>query len=388
LVLYLLGPAFIEYPDIVRVNLKVNSLNSPKQVLAKQDGKLAALLVHEGQMVNQDQPLAYFETTGTPIDVIKLSKELKSIQTKLLTLNTQLAELPTNLNLGELQSAYQSFYQEYLQYKSTQSNGYYLKRMAFLQKDLRDISALKQQILQQQTVQLKEYANQESEYKAYQKLYKNNVISRSEFAQQENRYLNSKYPLQQTEASILNNAGSYTSKEKELLDLQHTINDEKGKFAQSLKQCLMETDSWIFKYILRAPVSGKLSFAGIVQQNQNVLINQELFVINPGNTDFFGEVQIPQYNMGKIEIGERALIKLRSYPFEQYGMIRGRLSYISDVAYRDSVFVAKISFDHFENKDQNRKITLKNGMQGEAEIVTEESSLLRRFFRNITKIIK
>ncbi|RDC56180.1 hypothetical protein DU508_11225 [Pedobacter chinensis] len=91
--------------------------------------------------------------------------------------------------------------------------------------------------------------------------------------------------------------------------------------------------------------------------------------------------------MGKIHVGERTLVKLRSYPYEQYGMITGRLTYISDVAYRDSVFVAKVGFEHFENKDPGRKVVLKNGMQADAEIITEESSLLQRFFRNIIKVI-
>ncbi|MCZ4222597.1 HlyD family secretion protein [Pedobacter rhodius] len=380
--------ALIEYPDVVKVNLKINSLNSPKAVLAKQSGKLTALLVQDGQMVSINQPLAYFESTAKPEHILQLNKTLKEIQSAVLNNTKTPFSLPENLNLGELQSSYQNFYQQYLQYQSTQKNGYYINRMAFLEKDLRDISTLKSQIYQQQKVQKLEYANQEEEYKAYQKLYKNKVISRSEFAQQENKYLSSKYPLQQTETALLNNAGNHSAKEKELLDLKHTISEERAKFLQALNQCLTESDAWILQHILTAPVAGKLSFAGIVQQNQNVLNNQEVFIVNPGNSDFFGEVQIPQYNMGKIRKGERTLVKLRSYPFEQYGMVRGRLSYISDVAYRDSVFIAKVSFEQFENKDPNRKIVLKNGMQADAEIITEESSLLQRFFRNITRMLR
>jgi len=379
--------ALIEYPDVVKVSLKVNSLNSPKAVLAKQSGKLTALLVQDGQMVNINQPLAYFESTAKPEHILQLNKTLKAIQSAVLNNTGKPFELPDNLNLGELQSSYQSFYQQYLQYQSTQKNGYYLNRMAFLEKDLRDIGILKSQIFKQQKVQQLEYANQEEEYKAYQKLYKNKVISRSEFAQQENKYLSSKYPLQQTETALLNNSGNYSAKEKELLDLKHTIYEERAKFLQALNQCLTVSDAWILQHILTAPLAGKLSFAGIVQQNQNVLNNQEIFIVNPENSDFFGEVQIPQYNMGKIRKGARTLVKLRSYPFEQYGMIRGRLSYISDVAYQDSVFIAKVSFERFENKDPNLKIVLKNGMQANAEIITEESSLLQRFFRNIAKML-
>jgi HlyD family secretion protein len=297
------------------------------------------------------------------------------------------ALLPTNLNLGELQGSYQSFYQQYLQYQSTQQNGYYVNKLAFLERDLKHINALKNQIIKQEKIQKLEYGNQEQEYKAYQKLYKDKVISRSEFAQQETKFLAAKYPLQQTETAMLNNASSYAAKEKELLDIKHTIAEEQAKFVQALNQCITESDNWILQHILKAPFAGKLSFAGIVQQNQNVAVGQEIFIVNPGNASFFGEIHIPQYNMGKIHEGERALVKLRSFPFEQYGMIRGRLSYISEVAYRDSVFIAKISFDHFENKDANRKIVLKNGMQADVEIITEESSLLQRFFRNITKML-
>lgn len=379
--------ALIEYPDVVKTSLKVNSLNSPKQVLAKQGGKLTALLVEDGQMVQENQVLAFFESTANPNDVLKLSNELKKFQNNLLTNSLAAVNLPTGLNLGELQGSYQSFYQQYLQYQSTQKNGYYLNKMAYLERDLKDITTLKAQLIKQQQVQQQEYANNEKEYKAYRQLYDKKVISSSEFSQQENKYLASKYPLQQTETSMLNNASSYTGKEKELLDLKHTIAEEQAKFLQSLNQCVTESDAWILQHILKAPVAGKLSFAGIVQQNQNVAANQEIFIVNPGNANYFGEVQIPQYNMGKIRKGERTLVKLKSYPFEQYGMIRGRLTYISDAAYKDSVFIAKVSFEQFENKDPNRKIVLKNGMLADAEIITEESSLLQRFFRNITKMM-
>lgn len=379
--------AFINYPDIVSTRLKVNSLNAPKIVIARQAGKLTALLVSDGQTVKQGVALAYLETTATPQDVLSLNKKLKEMQASMLKNKDVQHNLPEGLNLGEIQGSYQTFYQQYLKYQSTLSNGYYLSRMAFLEKDLKDIAALGNQIHKQQKLQMLEYANQETEYKAYQKLYSNKVISRSEFTQQENKYLASKYPLQQSETSVLNNLSAYSAKEKELLDLRHTISEEQAEFVQALNQCITESANWIMQHILIAPVSGKVSFAGIVQQSQNVQSGQEVFVINPGNTDFFGEVQIPQYNMGKIYKGARTLIKMRSYPYEQYGMIRGKLTYISDVAYRDSVFIAKVSFEQFEIKDAKHKIILKNGMLADAEIVTEESSLLQRFFRNITRMI-
>lgn len=379
--------AFIQYPDVVKTSLKVNSLNAPKAVFVKQTGKLLSLLAPEGSSVKQNQPLAFMESTANHNDVLKLHDILTKITAELSASGIAPNLLVKGLNLGELQGAYQNFYQQYLQYVSAQNGGYYLNRKQFLERDLKEIEKLKAQIIDQQKIQEKEFANVEHEFEAYKKLYQKNMVSTSEFKQQENKYLAGRYPLQQSATALLNNNTSYAAKQKEILELEHTIQDERAKFVQSLSNMVTETDAWINQYILRAPVDGRVSYAGIVQENQTLNAGQEVFMINPANTDFFGEVYIPQYNMGKIKTGQRTLVKMRSFPFEQYGLIRGKVNYISDVAFKDSVFIAKIGFERFENKDPEHKIVLKNGMQADAEIITEESSLLQRFMRNITKML-
>jgi len=387
LVAIIIAASLIRYPDVVKSTLKINSLNSPKGVLAKKNGKLTSLLVHDGQSVISHQPLAYIETIANPEEVFLLGKIVKEIRANLLKKRYENIALPTNLNLGELQENYQAFFQQYLEFKSTQKTGYYAKRKRFLEQDLKAITLLKSQIIKQKNVQLQEYANVEEEYKAYQKLFVSKVISRSEFVQQQNKFFAAKYPLELTETSILNNSTEYAAKEKELLDLEHVVVEEQSKFLQSLNELSSSIDGWIAVNVLLAPFSGKLNFAGFIQVNQNIVLNQELFIIDPGNNSYFGEIQIPQVDMGKIRIGDKVLIKMHSYPFEQYGMIRGKLNFLSDVPYRDSVFTGKVVFTAIENKDLDRRIILKNGMQAKAEIITDESSLLSRFFRSFTRII-
>lgn len=384
---FLVASAFIQYPDVVKTGLKINSLNAPKVVYAKQTGKIVSLLIKEGTWVKQGTSLAFMESTASHPDVLKLHDELISIQKTLNGTGIPKGTMLSGLNLGELQSAYQNFYQQYLQYMSTQNDGYYLNRRKYLEKDLQEIGKLKERIMIQQKIQNRELNNNEQEFASYQKLYQKKVISTSEFKSQENKYLAAKYPLEQTATAMINNTTAYLSKQKEILDLDHTVQDEKAKFTQSLSNLLTETNAWINLYVLSAPVNGIVSYASIVQENKTVAASEELFIVNPSNTDFFGEVYIPQYNMGRVRTGQRTLIKMKSYPFEQYGLIRGRVSYISDAAIKDSVFIAKIAFEKFENKDPQHKIVLKNGMQAEVEIVTEESSLLNRFTRNIKKML-
>lgn len=382
-----LGSAFIQYPDVIKTDLKINSLNAPKGVFVKQTGKVVLILVDEGETVKQYQSLAFMESTANHTDVLKLHEELTALNTALNANGNVIRLNNSGLNLGELQGAYQSFYQQYLQYESAQNGGYFLSQKKYLELDLKEIEKLKHQILDQQKIQEMEFANVEHEFDAYKKLYQNGIVSTSEYKQQENKYLSGKYPLQQSLAALVNNNTTYAGKQKEIMELEHTIRDEKAKFTQSLSNMITETNAWINQYILRAPVEGRVSYAGIVQENQTVNIGQELFMVNPASAGFFGEVRIPQDNMGKIRIGQGTLIKMRSFPFEQYGLIRGKVNYISDVAFKDSVFIAKVGFERFENKGAEYKIVLKNGMLADAEIITEESSLLQRFTRNITKLL-
>ncbi|WP_113661929.1 HlyD family secretion protein [Pedobacter nanyangensis] len=386
LLLIILGSAFIRYPDVVKAPLKINALNAAKGVIAHQQGKLVKILVKDNQPVVGNQVLAYIESTAKHDDVIKLRSHLATLSQKINTQEIDIQQLPSGLNLGELQSSYQNFYQEFLRYSATQHGGFYLSQKKYLQQDLSELGKLQQQILKQKLIQQQEFANIAEEYENYRKLKNKNVISNSEFKQQENKYLAGKYPLEQTATALINNNTSYLAKQKELATLENTIREEQSKFIQSLNSMITETESWLRNYVIRATTAGMLSYVGILQENQNVTANQELFVINPGNANFFGEMQIPQYNMGKVGLGQRVLVKLHSYPFEEYGAINGKISYVTEVAVKDSVFFAKIDFMDLNKNDQKNSISLKQGMMADAEIITKESSLLQRFLRNINKL--
>lgn len=382
--------ALISYPDIVKTTLKINSLNSPKIAIAGNTGKLIKILVVENQHVVAQQPLAFLESTGSHQEVINLAKKL-NVVSKLLNADQPITNeyfAPTNLDIGELQGNYQIYYQAYLQFMNTQNGGLYLIQKKYLLQDLNEIQKLRIQINQQKIIKEQEFENAKEEYIAYQKLKNKNVISNAEFRLQENKYLASKYPLEQTSTDLLNNNSSYMNKQKEIATLDITIKEEQSKFRQALNTMINEANSWLMRYVVFSPSIGKVGYIGILQENQNVVTNQDLFTINPGNTDFFGEVRIPQYNMGKVNVGQRVLIKMRSYPYEEFGIINGKISYIKDFAVRDSIFVAKIDFQKNQKEAGVSNIVLKEGMTADAEIITKESSLLQRFFWNTTKIFK
>ncbi|NHA05815.1 HlyD family efflux transporter periplasmic adaptor subunit [Mucilaginibacter sp. HC2] len=390
LVLMVSLSALIRYPDIVNAQLKIESPNSPKPVVSKVSGKLIKLLVKENANVVAGQALAYMESTGDHDKIRNLVTGLKQLQTQVLQskpVSPLLFSESDNMQLGELQSAYQTFYQEYLNYKSAINDGFYLKKKTFLQNDLMALTQQAQQLNQQKQIQQRSFVIADDDYQMHKKLEKEKVETPAELRQQESKYLAQKEPLVQTESALITANNNYAGKQKEILELENQIREEKAKFLQALNSLISQAEDWKSKYILTAAQSGKLSYAGIIQENQVLSIGQEVFNINPGNEAFFGQMAIPQDNMGKIKEGQEVLVKLKSYPFEEYGIIRGRISYIADVPYKDSVFVSRVDFKVRSASDMKKPIHLKQGMTANAEIITQDATILQRLGRSVTKLI-
>jgi len=388
--LIVLLSALIRYPDIVDATLKIDSPNSPKPVVAKIPGKLVALLVKENETVTAGQPLAYLESTANHEKVLGLLGNLKGLQLQVLqnkSVNTSLFNEADNIQFGELQSAYQQFYQEYLAYKSSVNDGFFIQKRGYLEKDLNFLSAQQKQLNAEKTIEQKDFDIESDEYAMHKKLADQKVETPAELRQEESKLLAKKSPLVQTESALITNNNSYAAKQSDILQLDNQLQEEKAKFLQALNSLISNAEDWKSKYVLTASQSGRVAFAGIVQENQVLAPNQEVFYVNPGNEQFFGEMTIPQNSMGKVKEGQEVLVKLKSYPFEEYGMIRGRINYIAEVPYKDSVFISKVDFKINKFSDLKRPIRLKQGMTADAEIITQNATLMQRLSRSIFKVI-
>lgn len=168
------------------------------------------------------------------------------------------------------------------------------------------------------------------------------------------------------------------------IEMQMSQLQKKAKFSQELNRLIIQAEEWKNKYILTASQAGKIRFAGIIQTNQMLAVNQEVFYINSGDEQFFGEMAISQNSMGKIKEGQEVLVKLKSYPFEEYGMLRGKISYLSDIP-KDSMFTSVVNFKVTNLSDQNKPIQLKHGMMADAEIITQDATIFQRLSWNVLK---
>ncbi|ACT96445.1 HlyD family secretion protein [Dyadobacter fermentans] len=178
--------------------------------------------------------------------------------------------------------------------------------------------------------------------------------------------------------------GIYYQKQKgEILGVENAIEERKIDFLQSLHALCNSIDRWRQKYILTAPVAGKVSFSMPCHEEQYLIAGQELMTVGPTINSFQGIVKIPQPNIGKLKEGQTVLIKLDGFPHREYGMVEGKLAQLSNSPGKDDSYWGYIELPDKLKTRYGHTLSYRNGLKGQAEIITADRRLAERLLSTI-----
>ncbi len=381
---------FIQYPDVVNTKAKLTSINAPKEVITKTAGKLIKLFAKEGEQKIQGEVLGYMESTANNEEVILLSKNIDTatILFNKNNLQASLSFLQNNYsNLGELQQNYQIFSTTYQTFKNYLSNGFYIRKKAMLSNDLSFLQKMHSNLLNQKGLNTEDLTLQQQTFDANESLKNDKIISALDYRNETSKLISKKLTLPQISSAIISNEAQQNEKLKEIAELENVIAQQKSIFNQSLNTFKSQIDGWKQKYLLIAPTSGKIAFATFLQENQQLQANQIICFINPENTQYYAEVYIPQTNFGKVQKGQEVLLKFPSYPFQEYGSVKGKIDFISNIS-TDSGYLAKVVLQQGLNTNYNRQVQFRDGLLAQGEIITKDMRLLERFYQNVIKQVR
>ncbi|WP_435354236.1 HlyD family secretion protein [Emticicia sp. SJ17W-69] len=390
LILMLAVTWFVRYPDLVRGNLKIVSQNLPKSVIAKTDGKLVKLLVNDGQTVQEGQKIAFFESTANHKEVLILSDltdSLVNLTTKDNLSAVYTVEIPSFFKLGELQKSYQVFQEIFTRVKSFVGTGTYLQKRKMIENDYTQLNSLQINLKNQIKNNQKDLALAEDELESQKRLQEKGYVSKNDYRQAMSKVLSKQQSNEQMLSSMKNNIMSQNQKQQEILELDKTITEQKNALIQAMHTLKSDIESWKQRYIAIAPTAGKVIFLTSLQENQSVKTGQELLYVLPKGEGFHGEMNIGQFNFGKVKRGQEIIIKLQSYSYEEYGTLRGQIKSISEIPI-DSVYFVKVSFPKGLTTSANKTIPFRNGMTATGEIITEDKRLIERFLKEFMSVFE
>jgi multidrug resistance efflux pump len=389
----LVGSNYFKYPTIIPSEIVVTTENPPASLVARANGRLSNIFVTDTQKVTLGQTIAIIENPANYQDVNLLKDKLKYVDGFITHYQPSVVHLfSNNLELGELQNAYTTLVKQLFDYKNFIELDYHNQKTLSLQTELRHYNSYSSKLGTQAKILGDKVNLSKRQFKRDSVLFVSGVISNAEFEKSRSSLLDEQYNLEQVQLNLSSSYIQVAGLKKQILELQLEKNETQERMKTMLQESLDnlrgELSKWDLRYILKAPTDGIITFTKIWSQNQIVREGEVVFTVIPENPgEIIGKINLPIKGSGKVKTGHEVNIKFDNYPYLEYGLVKGEVKNISLVPEGDYYFV-EVKLVKGLVTFYGKELQFNQEMQGNAEIITEKLSLLRRIINPIKYLIE
>jgi len=371
-----------------------------KQIQPHEKAVVKAILVHEGEHVEQGQALIELDSTLTGADENRLQSELHNANLN-LALNTALLDilvLTTKQQRGlkkdsvtlklddgiteqEKQLYQQLVWQQWQQYRAQCQ---VLKNT--LTKNLSEQATTREVIKKfEQTLPIIEKRTSN-----HNDLYQQGAVSEAEVLQLEQQRIEQTQDLaaERQRLKQLKAAATEVNEQLNTLKAQTKVEtltsiSELERQTDTLHEELAKATDLNAKQMLHAPVSGQVQELAINTVGGVVTAAQQLMLIVPDEQQLEVEVFLENNDIGFVQEGMEAEIKIHTFPFTKYGLIEGEVTTVSNDATVDEErgliygmhLLMKSNTIHVKGRD----VKLMPGMAVTAEVTTGTRRIIEFF---------
>lgn len=219
------------------------------------------------------------------------------------------------------------------------------------------------------------------------------AISAIELEESERMYLQTRRQAESLQSQTLNNQIQIEQLNISIVQLQESrSNEEMNKWlaVQAVFERMgSELEGWKQQFLLHSPIEGRLSLTRFWSPQQFVQINETVATVVPENAThkIIGKAALPIVNSGKVQSGMEVNIQLDSYPYQEFGVLKGKVGSMSLVPDEESYFL-EIELADSLVTTYNRTIPFAQELQGNARIITEDRRILERVFDQLMNLFK
>ncbi|NTG25127.1 HlyD family efflux transporter periplasmic adaptor subunit [Agrobacterium rhizogenes] len=287
------------------------------QLYATKGGIVTRVLVHEGDVVTQGQPMVELslETTGADGQVgeklrLETQTRIQSIDTQMTAAKARFDEEGRRLSArveglgGELASQEQRLESERrLQALQTDDAGRYAQLQVKGSGTRFELSRRQQQILAQESV-IHELERQKEQRQG---------------------------DLNDARSQL---AGLPAEQDDKLAQLQGL----RSELEQSLAQLQVNR-----AYVMVAPVAGRVA-ALQAQPGQTAVAQSPLAALVPAGSNLEANLLVPPRAAGLIQPGQEVRLRVDAFPYQRFGVVSGHVVQVSRATYREGELLAPIAF--------------------------------------------
>lgn len=384
--LLLLGLAsIISYPDSQQAAITIAFTDPPRNLVATQSGHIEEIMVYNSKKVEKGELLLVFKDDANYLHMTHLQDLLGEIanDNDSMILNF---DPPTDLELGDNQEYFLEFmekkdnyYRQTTQFTSTgnvssyrsqiqalrRSNGFLAERKKVIANQIDD-AIKRKNILEQKVADLE--ASQEEV----------NRVTRE--------IRNLRFELQQTEEKIAENKFSIEVLNNNIKSARQDDDETRLMASDDLKSSFIKlklrVNQWINKNVIYSPIDGVVEIDEAVSEQQFIPKDSPLMIVIPSESRLLsGKMKLEFQKSGLVQVGQKVIIRLQRYPFQEFGAIEGMVIYKASVPDQDNNIQIEVGFPNDLITTTGYTINAEEALYGEGQIITEEKVLLNRIFR-------
>jgi hypothetical protein len=392
-ILLLCGSYFFRYPDVINAEIVVLSENPPAYLAARTTARIDSLMASDQQMVSENQMIAILESTANFDDAMKLKELLSVLETFIQTFDTLSGVSPVvDLQLGDIQTDYSSFVRQYNDYFSFLRLKLYPKKITSLKKQVSMNRIYYDRLWAQKQDMEADCRIVSNQFKRDSLLLVRGVLSDLDLEKSKAMLIQKKFNLNVSRTKLAETQGSNLKLEQDVVNAEMEYADQMKKAQNSLIEAMNVLKSrlalWEQTYIVRSPIQGKVSFTNFWSTNQQVKKDEIIFsVISDKQSQIIGRINLPIKGAGKVAVGQKVNIRFESFPYMEYGFIKGKVKSISLVP-NNANYTVEVDLPQDMKTNYNIPLNFSQEMKGSAEIITADLRLIQRLFNPIKSPMK
>ena len=351
-------------------------------------GEIIHIYVREGDEVQKGQKIA-------EIDHELVEKEIERLEENLNAYQLQLGQRTTLIQQNQSE----------LDILQTVAQANVVARQSSVKQEQATITTFKQLLAQYQL----DRQAQASRLRRLEELVKQGALADDHLFQLEQTLRERDRSITETQGSINHSAAAIAQLQAELVQTQATAEQQLLTTQEKLQQLQIEaaeltakitethillskTQKELSQAVLVAPVGGVLSSLKVANAGEVLQPGDTLAEIAPASAPMVLSATLPSQEAGLVEPGMPVNLKFDAFPYQDYGIVKGKVLSISADAdinkttgatYQVEVALAQKTMQH-----EGREVPLKAGQTATAEIITSRKRIISVLLDPIRKLKK
>lgn len=388
ILILLLFSWLVSYPELVRGRFTVTTRTPPTRLVARAAGEVELIRHQEGEHVEAGEPLVVLRSATPYENVTKVLTSLDAMDRALQT-GSEIPEADASLPMGSLQDAYADFLQSLSDFRELRPESHYFdEKRVVIAEQLETQVRLGTTLEKQQALLAQDLGLARRDLERRQRLRQDGLLSATDVETAEKAFLQQRAELENGLAAINRNRIEIVGYRSSALELDRQTSEARRKRYLDLRKAIQalrsEITSWENLHVIKAPHAGSVSYFRELHPNQHVAAYEPVVAVLPHSMGFIARVRIDQRNAGRVEEGQRVILRLDSYPYRQFGTVSGKVTGISRLGMADDkdqmIYLLDVDLPAGLTTSHKVKLDFRQELRGDADIVTAERRLLQRLF--------